>query len=158
MPLDALTAHRPPTRDYHGREAESVTVGGVGLKRAADGCAVSTYWTLGFKQSSFNLIAQASRGDSIHAFRRPPLHQHALVPFTFRLQVSWFASESVPELRPIYSGIHSVRTTAHTLMASGSTGRHRSGWYTPSYESASAPLARLVRPGLPLTRGVVRAA
>ncbi len=74
-------------------------------------------WTLGFKQSSLNLIAQALRSDSIHAFRRPPLHQHALVPITFRLQVSWFASESVPELHPIYSGIHSVRTTAHPLDA-----------------------------------------
>ena len=41
------------------------------------------------------------------------------------------------------------RTGQATLMASGSTGRHRSGWYTPSCEDASAPLAKLVRPGLP---------
>ena len=58
MPLDALTAHRPPTRDYYGRDVDSVAVGGVGIKRAADGCAVSTYWTLGFKQFSLHHIGQ----------------------------------------------------------------------------------------------------
>ena len=41
------------------------------------------------------------------------------------------------------------RTGQATLMASGSTGRHRSGWYTPSCEGVSASLAKLVRPGLP---------
>jgi hypothetical protein len=127
MPLDALTAHRPPARDCHGRKADSVTADGVGLRRAADECAVSTRWALGFKQSSFNHIAQALRGRALHVFQRAPLYQHALVPSTFRLQVSWFASESVPELRPSYSGIPRRRTTAHTLAAPRSTGPWPSG-------------------------------
>lgn len=99
-------------------------------------------WTLGFKQSSLNPIAQASRGRALHAFPRSPLYQHALVPSAFRLQVSWFASKFVPELRPISSGIISVRTTAHRLRASGSTGNIMAS-------GKLAPLARLVRPGLP---------
>ncbi len=142
MPLDALTAHRPPTRDYHGRDVDSVAVGGAGIRRVTGGCAISTNWTLGFKQSSFNLIAQALRSDSIHAFGRPPLYQHALVPSAFRLQVSWFASESVPELRPINSGIHSVRDTAHRLHASASTG-------SIIATGEAALLDQLVRPVLP---------
>src|SRR5438270_8950241 len=45
-------------------------------------------WTLGFRQSSFSRIAQALRGRTVHAFRRSPLHVHALVPTSFRIRVS----------------------------------------------------------------------
>jgi len=142
MPFHELIAHRPSTRDY--RRREKCTCGCRWRRPQACCRRVCTLhpWTLGFKQSSLNPIAQALRGRATHAFLRSPLYQHALVPSAFRLQVSWFASESVPELRPISSGIISVRTTAHTLAVPCSTGNIAAG-------GKSAPLARLVRPGLP---------
>jgi len=45
-------------------------------------------WTLGFRQSSFDHIAQALQGHNIHVFCRSPLYRHALVPSPFRVQVS----------------------------------------------------------------------
>ena len=44
----------------------------------------------------------------------------------------------------------SLRRDGQTsLLVSASTGRHRSGWCALSGERTSAPLARLVKPGLP---------
>jgi hypothetical protein len=47
--------------------------------------AHSHHWRLGFKQSTLGHITRTSRHPAIDAFRQPPLHRHALVPFGFRV-------------------------------------------------------------------------
>ncbi len=78
------------------------------------------HWTLGFRQYSFNLIAQALQSHNIHVFCCSPLYRHALVSSPFQVQVSRSPRSHCSELRPTLLAILSVRDTAHTFMAHGS--------------------------------------
>ena len=63
------------------------------FRRATDECALHS-WRFGFKQSSFNLVAQVLQDDTLHVFRHLPLSQHAIVPSSFRIRVGWVTSKS----------------------------------------------------------------
>ena len=82
-------------------------------------------WTLGFRQFSFDLIAQALQGHSLHVFHCAPLYSVVFQPL--HAPVSFFKSRLVvrlgvmcPELRPPRVAILSVRDTAHGFPSSGS--------------------------------------
>jgi hypothetical protein len=51
------------------------------------------HWELEFKQSSFRHIARVLRHAAVHAFRQPPLYQHAIVPLGFRRKVGWLTQK-----------------------------------------------------------------
>src|SRR5438270_13752200 len=75
-------------------------------------------WTLGFRQSSFSRIAQALRGRTVHAFRRSPLHVHALVPTSFRIRVSRSPRSHLPRTPANFVGnslgaYHGAHFAAH---------------------------------------------
>ena len=53
-------------------------------------------WTLGFRQSSFNHIAQALQDRNLHIFGYSLLYEHALVPSPFRVQVSCSPRRHLP--------------------------------------------------------------
>src|SRR5918995_809074 len=53
--------------------------------RRAFGCA---FWRLGCRQSSFRHITRVPQRAAPYAWARPLVSWHAIVPFTFRLQVS----------------------------------------------------------------------
>jgi hypothetical protein len=55
------------------------------------------HWGLGFRQSSFRLIARALPGRIVSVFRYPLLFRQALVPSSFRLQVNRMAQRSSSE-------------------------------------------------------------
>jgi hypothetical protein len=73
MPLNSFTSHRPSTEAYSKRNWNLELSRASAYRRATDGCAVSTSWTLRFRQSSFSPIAQALRGRPIHVFCDAPL-------------------------------------------------------------------------------------
>jgi hypothetical protein len=61
-------------------------------------------WRLGFRQSSFRHIARAPRRTVPRVWTRPPVFWHAVVPFTFRIQVSHSAQEPPFEFLPAMPG------------------------------------------------------
>jgi hypothetical protein len=63
------------------------------------------FWRLGFRQSSFRHIARAPRCAVPYVWTRPPVSWHAVVPFTFRIQVSHSAQEPPFEFLPAMPGI-----------------------------------------------------
>jgi len=89
---------------------------GYGWHRCIDVLPKSVHfrhWTLGFRQYSFNLIAQALQSHNIHVFCCSPLYRHALVSSPFQVQVSRSPRSHCSELRPTLLAILSVRDTAH---------------------------------------------
>jgi len=103
------------------------------FRRATDVCDIHPR-TLGFRQFGFSLIAQALQSHSLHVFGCSPLYRHAVVPSSFRIQVSRSPRSLCPELRPPPVVILSVRDTAHdfriTRLSSDFLSRaqaHRSG-------------------------------
>jgi len=101
--------HRLATSHVLGRVITNSIRQGVLRTRvdsaAPDGAGVQTcyrrvcqfhHWTLGFKQSGLNHIAQALQGRTLHVFKCSPLYWHALVPSSFQIQVNQFTSESMP--------------------------------------------------------------
>ena len=108
MSLNELTAHR-----YVGQGLLRTKRGFRSFRhhRRADVLPMGVHfhhWTLGFKQSSFNHIAQALRSHAIHVFRRSPLYQHALVPASFRIVGKLVRLEVCLELRPSQTAINLV--------------------------------------------------
>ena len=83
-------------------------------------------WTLGFRQFSFDRIAQALQCHSLHAFDCAPLYlivfnrYMLLSPFFFKSRLVVHLGVVRPELRPPQVAILSVRDTAHPLSSSGS--------------------------------------
>jgi len=115
MPLNMFTTHRPSARAYYGRK----TTHSYGWHRSIDVVPMSVKfhrWTLGFRQSSFDLIAQALQGSLAYTPSAVPCFSDMLLsppPFRFRLVVR--LGIIYPELRPPPVAIHSVRDTAHSF-------------------------------------------
>ena len=63
-------------------------------------------WRLGFRQSSFRHITRVPQRTVPDAWARPLVSWHALVPFTFRIQVSHQTQEPPSEFLPAEPGIH----------------------------------------------------
>ncbi len=84
--LNGAIPHRPSTRGSEPPPTWSCWGGGAAMSVVAAGDGLHR-WELGFKQSSLHDIARVLRSDALHAFRHPPLHRHALVPFGFLPQV-----------------------------------------------------------------------
>ena len=63
------------------------------------------FWRLGFRQSSFRHITRVPQRPVPYAWARPPVSWHALVPFTFRIQVSHQTQEPPSEFLPAEPGI-----------------------------------------------------
>jgi len=78
------------------------------------------HWTFGFRQYSFNHIAQVLQSHNLHVFCCSPLYRHALVSSPFQVQVSCSPRSHCSELRPTLLAILSVRDTAHALTAHSS--------------------------------------
>ena len=117
--MNSLFIAQPP-----GRTTDKSLICSCGWHRITNVLPMSVRfhrWTLGFRQSSFNHIAQALQSHNLHVFHYSPLHIHALVPFLFRVQVSCSPRRHCPERRPPLVVILLVRTTAHTLTSSGSS-------------------------------------
>ena len=113
--MNSLFIAQPP-----GRTTDKSLICSCGWHRVTNVLPMSVRfhrWTLGFRQSSFNHIAQALQSHNLHVFHYSPLHIHALVPFLFRVQVSCSPRRHCPERRPPLVVILIVRTTAHTFTA-----------------------------------------
>jgi hypothetical protein len=83
---------------------QTETKHGAGFRRfPADGTL--HHWRLGFRQCSFRHITRASRRAVPHVWTRPPVSWHAVVPFTFQIQVSHSAQEPPFEFLPARPGI-----------------------------------------------------
>src|SRR5262249_37764521 len=87
LPLNMLAAHRPSCEEYVPRNFldplmmaphSGVVAASVKFHR----------WRLGFGQCSSHPIAWVSQGHTVHAFPCSLLFRQALVPSSFRLQVS----------------------------------------------------------------------
>ena len=71
-------------------------VPGTGFVRLSGGGKVYPGWRLGFRQSSFSHIARVPSARRPYASARPLVSWHALVPFTFQIQVSHQTQEYPP--------------------------------------------------------------
>jgi len=72
------------------------SAGGPGFVRLSGGGKVYPGWRLGFRQSSFSHIARVPSARRPYASARPLISWHALVPFTFQIQVSHQTQEYPP--------------------------------------------------------------
>ena len=61
-----------------------------------EGARIYPGWRLGFRQSSFSHIARVPSARRPYASARPLVSWHALVPFTFQIQVSHQTQEYPP--------------------------------------------------------------
>ena len=104
-----LARRRPPTHllgcprwasPRHWRCARTQrharAVPGTGFMRLSGGGKVYPGWRLGFRQSSFSHIARVPSARRPYASARPLVSWHALVPFTFQIQVSHQTQEYPP--------------------------------------------------------------
>ena len=71
-------------------------VPGTGFMRLSGGAKVYPGWRLGFRQSGFSHIARVPSARRPYASARPLVSWHALVPFTFQIQVSHQTQEYPP--------------------------------------------------------------
>src|SRR5438270_3803853 len=121
MSLDGITSHRPPAGAYHGRKPNLWLPVGVGVQacyrrtcRSAAG-----HWGSG----SLALAVSPRRcGAAPYTLSGAPRFTYMLLsppPFGFGLAVR--LGVICPELRPTLLAILSVRTTAHTFAAHGSS-------------------------------------
>ena len=79
-------------------------VPGPGFVRLSGGGKVYPGWRLGFRQSSFSRIARVPSARRPYASARPLVSWHALVPFTFQLQVSHQTQEYPPNPSRLHRG------------------------------------------------------
>lgn len=139
---------------------------GAGFRRfPADGTL--HHWRLGFRQSSFRHITRASQRTVPHVSTRSPVSWHAVVPFTFQIQVSHQAQEPPFEFLPAMPGIRqgaSWRTSiGPTIPASTGpgrrTGRRGPGRRSPGRSGRVAwSRARAPAPGISVGTGTTRPA
>ena len=61
---------------------------GTGIRHGFRRVGLCTFWRLGFRQSSFRHITRVSQHPVPNAWTRLLVGWHAVVPFTFRIQVS----------------------------------------------------------------------
>src|SRR5690242_10002034 len=66
---------------------------------------VSSFWELGFRQSSFDHTVRILHRLLLNIFKASVLFTHAFVPSTFQLQVSVMIQECSSKFFPIASGI-----------------------------------------------------
>ena len=79
-------------------------VPGPGFVRLSGGGKVYPGWRLGFRQSSFSHIARVPSARRPYASARPLVSWHALVPFTFQIQVSHQTQEYPPNPSRLHRG------------------------------------------------------
>ena len=65
----------------------------------------STFWRLGFRQSSFRHVARVPQCIAPYAWTRPLVGCHAAFPLTFRRQVRHQTQEHPSEFLPAAQGI-----------------------------------------------------
>jgi hypothetical protein len=105
IPLNALTGHRPALqrlpRAWHQTRAEH----GVGFGRLSDGCDLPSTGNWDSGNPAFALSRGSHDGPPSTSSRCPSLAWHAVVPFTFRIQVSQQTQEPPSEFLPTEPGI-----------------------------------------------------
>ena len=79
-------------------------VPGPGFMRLSGGAKFYPGWRLGFRQSSFSHIARVPAARRPYASARPLVSWHALVPFTFQIQVSHQTQEYPPNPSRLHWG------------------------------------------------------
>ena len=99
----------------HDRESPFVRSDGVGVQTCYRRECILLLWVLGFRQSSFHLIAQALRNGVLHVFGHLPLYRHAIFPSAFRLQVNRFASKSFSLYFASLSQVFLIAVTRRTI-------------------------------------------
>jgi hypothetical protein len=105
IPLNALTGHRPALqrlpRAWHQTKAEH----GVGFGRLSDGCDLPSTGNWDSGNPAFALSRGSHDGPPSTSSRCPSLAWHAVVPFTFLIQVSQQTQEPPSEFLPTEPGI-----------------------------------------------------
>ena len=105
IPFNALTGHRPALqrlpRAWHQTRAEH----GVGFGRLSDGCDLPSTGNWDSGNPAFALSRGSHDGPPSTSSRCPSPAWHAVVPFTFRIQVSQQTQEPPSEFLPAEPGI-----------------------------------------------------
>ena len=105
IPFNALTGHRPALqrlpRAWHQTRAQH----GVGFGRLSDGCDLPSTGNWDSGNPAFALSRGSHDGPPSTSSRCPSLAWHAVVPFTFRIQVSQQTQEPPSEFLPAEPGI-----------------------------------------------------
>jgi hypothetical protein len=132
IPFNALTGHRPALqrlpRAWHQTRAEH----GAGSGRLSGGCDLPSTGNWDSGNPAFALSRGSHDGPPSTSSRCPSLAWHAVVPFTFRIQVSQQTQEPPSEFLPAEPGI-----------------QPGASWRTASYPR---PGQRAARPRLRLRR------
>ena len=84
MPFNALAGPRPARRAYRLQQPNMWLALASGSDVLPRSVRVHP-WTLGFRESTFHLIAPALQGGIRHVFCYPLLYRHAVVPSPFRV-------------------------------------------------------------------------
>ena len=105
IPFNALTGHRPALqrlpRAWHQTRAEH----GAGSGRLSGGCDLPSTGNWDSGNPAFALSRGSHDGPPSTSSRCPSLARHAVVPFTFRIQVSQQTQEPPSEFLPAEPGI-----------------------------------------------------
>ena len=105
IPFNALTGHRPALqrlpRPWHQARAEH----GAGFGRLSGGCDLPSTGNWDSGNPAFALSRGSHDGPPSTPSRCPSLAWHAVVPFTFQIQVSQQTQEPPSEFLPAEPGI-----------------------------------------------------
>ncbi len=152
IPFNALTGHRPALqrlpRAWHQTRAEH----GAGSGRLSGGCDLPSTGNWDSGNPAFALSRGSHDGPPSTPSRCPSLTWHAVVPFTFRIQVSQQTQEPPSEFLPAEPGIQpgaswrtaSGRRPAPRRAARGGPPRHR----RPSRRGTRSARRVVAQPGL----------
>ena len=86
---------------------------GAGFRRISGGWDLASSGDWDIRKSSFRHIARAPRCTVPYVWTRPPISWHALVPFTFRVQVEPYGPRISLRVPPGYAGDTTRRLVAH---------------------------------------------
>jgi hypothetical protein len=93
-----------PALEVRRTQRHAGAVPGPGFMRLSGGGKVYPGWRLGFRQSSFSHIARVPSARRPYASARPLVSWHALVPFTFQIQVSHQTQKYPPNPSRLHRG------------------------------------------------------
>jgi len=107
-------------------------------------------WRLGFRQSSFSHIARVSSARRPYASARPLVSWHAIVPFTFQIQVSHQTQEYPPNSSRLSRGYNRAPRGAELSLGLSlgfrANGRWRSDWNRTPRSNAASCLVKQLHP------------
>src|SRR5205814_3032347 len=114
MSLNTLVGHRSALRRLHPTHVESDVGRGAGFRRLSGGRSTCTFWTLGFRRSSFRHITRVPQRTAPNAWARPLVRWHAVVPFPFRAPGKPSDPGMSPPIPPRLTGDTTERLVAQT--------------------------------------------